>query len=159
MSDRRSQLHEQFQNAIDRGDALVANDIRAMRARSKKAIFICKSTFWIGIALFNLFLWVPLPIVVSRTLLLAAAFICLLAAVVVPLIGLKKHQLYLELLKVNRELPKKKTVSEAGRSYIDQVRQQDRPLVNIEYELLTGSKWSGPETPMTASKVSSEKHR
>ena len=41
MSDRRSQLHEQFQNAIDQGDALVANDIRAMRARSKKAIFIC----------------------------------------------------------------------------------------------------------------------
>jgi len=142
MSDRRSQLHVEVQNAIDQGAALEAEDILALRTRSKRAILLCKSIFWIGIALFNLFLWVPLPIVINRTILLAVAFLCLLTAIVVPLVGLKKHQLQLELLKVNKELLKKKTVSEAGRAYIDQVRQQDRPLVNIEYELLEGSRWS-----------------
>jgi hypothetical protein len=143
MSDRRSQLHVEVQNAIDQGAALETKDILALRTGSKKAILLCKSIFWIGIALFNLFLWVPLPIVISRAILLTAAFICLLAAIVVPLVGLKKHQLRLELLKVNKDPLKKKILSEAGRAYLDQVRRQDRPLVNIEYELLEGSRWSG----------------
>jgi hypothetical protein len=53
----------------------------------------------------------------------------------------------LELLKVNKEPLKKKTASEAGRVYIDKVKNQDRPFVNVEYELLYGSKWAEKPQP------------
>lgn len=58
-----------------------------------------------------------------------------------PILGLRKHQVNLELLKVTKEIPKKKTASEAGRVYIDQIKKQDRPFVNAEFEVLQGSKW------------------
>jgi len=143
MSDRRTQLHDEIQKAIDSGVALEAKEIRVMRARNKKAVTMYKCLFWVGVALFNLLLFAPLPVEIHRTVLVTVAFLCLLVAIVVPIVGLRKHQLNLELLGVSNEPLKKKTASEAGRVYIDRVKQQDRPFVNVEHELLEGSKWAG----------------
>ena len=61
----------------------------------------------------------------------------------VPVLGLRKHQMNLELLKVNKQAFKKKTVNATGRLYMEKVKWQDRPFINAEFELLDGSKWSG----------------
>lgn len=138
MEESCNPVYQIVQRAIETGGALTAKDVRELRAKSKKAVVLCKSVFWVGIALFNTALWVPLPFEVNRTLLYAVALVSLVTAVVVPLVGLKKHQLSLELLKVSQVMPKKKTVTEKGRSYIDQVRKQDRPFINVEVALLQG---------------------
>ena len=143
MSDKTNPVQLIVKEAIDKGTALEAKDIRALRAQSKKAVTLFKGTFWIGIVLFNLALWAPLPLQVNKTVLYVFAFVILVIALVVPIFGLRKHQVNLELLKVAKEPPKKKTASEAGRAYIDQVKKQDRPFVNVEFELLQGSKWIG----------------
>ncbi len=141
MSDQVNPIKQIVQQAIDQGTALEAKDVRALRARSKKAILLFKSVFWGGIVIFNLALWGPLPVEINRSLLYLFALVALVVAIVVPIIGLKKHQMNLELLRVASQHPKKKTASDKGRVYIDQVRQQDRPFVNAEFELLEGSKW------------------
>ncbi len=141
MSKKVNLTEQIFKDAIEKGVAPEVSEIIAIRATSKKAIVLFKSVFWVGVAIFNLALWVPLPIELNRTLLYVVAFIVLVIAVVVPIIGLRKHQATLELLKVNKDVLKKKTASEAGRVYIDQVKKQGRPFVNVEFELLEGSKW------------------
>lgn len=141
MSEKASPIHQIVKEAIDKGTALEAKDVRALRARSKKAVTLFKSTFWVGIVIFNLALWAPLPIQLNKTFLYSVAFIALVVALVVPILGLRKHQVNLELLKATKETPKKKTASEAGRVYIDQVKKQVRPFVNAEFELLEGGKW------------------
>jgi len=143
MSNKMNPIHLIVKEALDKGKALEATEIRALRAQSKKAVTLFKSTFWVGIAIFNLALWAPLPIQINKILLYVIAFVALVIALVVPILGLKKHQVNLELLKVSKETPKKKTSSEAGRVYIDQVKKQDRPFVNAEFELLEGGKWAG----------------
>ncbi len=143
MSEKVNPVQQMVKEAIDSGTALQAKDIRALRAQSKKVATLLKSTFWIGIAIFNLALWAPLPIQISKTVLYLVAFVVLVIALVVPILGLRKHQVSLELLKVTKEVPKKKTASEAGRVYIDQVKKQERPFVNAEFELLEGGKWAG----------------
>ena len=142
MSKNINPVHLAVKSAIDRGTALEAKDIRLLRAQSKKASTIFKAIFWIGIIIFNLALWVPLPIEVNKSLLYVVAFMALIIALIVPIVGLRKHQSSLELLKVTKETPRKKTASEAGRVYIDQVKKQERPFVNAEFELLEGGKWS-----------------
>lgn len=143
MSEKVNPVQQIVKDAIDKGTALEAKDIRALRAQSKKAVALFKGTFWIGIAVFNLALWAPLPIQISKTVLYVFAFVVLAIALVVPILGLRKHQVSLELLKVTKEVPKKKTASEAGRVYVDQVKKQERPFVNAEFELLEGGKWAG----------------
>lgn len=71
------------------------------------------------------------------------AFAALVISLVVPILGLRRHQANLELLKVAGETPKKKTTDEAGRAYIDQVKKQGRPFINAEFKALEGSKWGG----------------
>lgn len=143
MSDKVNPIHQIVKEAIDKETALKAKEIRALRAQSKKAVILFKGIFWIGVAIFNLALWAPLPLEINKTLLYVVAFIILVIAVVVPILRLRTHQVNLELLKVTGETPKKKTASESGRVYIDQVKKQDRPFVNAEFELLEGSKWQG----------------
>lgn len=143
MSDKSLPIHQIIKDAINRSTALEAKDIRSLRAKSKKASTVFKSIFWVGIVIFNLALWVPLPIQINKSVLYLVAFVTLVIALVVPILGLKKHQVNLELLKVTKEIPKKKTASDAGRAYIDQVKKQNRPFVNAEYEVLEGSKWLG----------------
>lgn len=143
MSNKISPIHQIVKDAIDKGKALEAREIRALRAESKKAVTLFKSTFWVGIAIFNLALWAPLPMQINKTLLYVIAFLALVIALVVPILGLRKHQVNLELLKVTKETPKKKTASEAGRIYIDLVKKQERPFVNAEFEILDGGKWAG----------------
>ena len=128
--------------AIAAGKPLAISRIRELRAAHKRSASIYKAVFWIGIVVFNLALWVPLPFSVPKTTLYITAFSVLAVALVVPIWGLRKHQMSLELLKVNRETLKKKTVNETGRAYLDKVKAQDRPLINAEFELLHRSKWS-----------------
>ena len=143
MSEKINPVQQIVKEAIDNGKALQAKDIRELRVQSKKAATLLKSTFWIGIAIFNLALWAPLPIQISKTVLYVVAFVVLVISLVVPILGLRKHQVSLELLKVTKEVPKKKTASEAGRVYVDQVKKQERPFVNAEFEILEGGKWAG----------------
>ncbi|GEM_PF-1204183 len=142
MNNKSNQIHQLVKQAIDNGTALEAKDIRGLRARSKQATVMFKSVFWVGIVIFNIALWLPLPIEINKTVLYVVAFMALITAVVVPIFGLKKHQVNLELLKVSTQALKKKTVSVAGKSYINQVKKQDRPFVVAEFELLNGSKWA-----------------
>jgi len=127
--------------AIEAGKPLEVRKIRELRATSQRAVTICKAVFWIGIVVFNLALWAPLPVAVAEPVLYVVAGLALAIAIIVPILGLRKHQMILELLKVNKEPLKKKTASEAGRVYIDKVKNLDRSFVNAEYELLYGSKW------------------
>lgn len=142
MSGKINPVIEITRDAIQAGKPLEVTKIRQLRAESKQAVMIFKSIFWGGIVIFNLILWAPLPIVVAKTVLYTIAFIVLAIALVVPIIGLRKHQMSLELLKVNKDTLKKKTVNESGRVYMDKVKLQDRPFINAEYEVLNGSKWS-----------------
>lgn len=135
-------IEQLVKDAINKGTPLTVKEIKALREESKKASTIFKSVFWVGIVIFNLALWVPLPIQINQTLLYLVAFIALVVALAVPLPAIRKHQTSLELLKVNKQGLKKKTASEAGRVYIAQVKQQDRPFINAEFELLDGSKWT-----------------
>lgn len=133
--------------AIAAGEPLEVRKIRALRDASKKAVSMLTAIFWVGIIVFNLALWVPLPFPVSQPLLYAVAAVALVAAIIVPILGLRKHKLILELLKVSTEPLKKKTANEAGRIYIDKVKLRDRPFINAEYELLYGSKWGEKPHP------------
>jgi hypothetical protein len=133
------------EEAIASKEPLSVKFIRELRDRNKKAVFGYKAVFWIGIAVFNLALWVPLPITINGTLLNLIAFVSLAIAVIVPIIGLKKHQMNLELLKVNKNSLKKKTLGPQALAYWDKLKQQDRPLINAEFTLLEGSKW--PDKP------------
>jgi hypothetical protein len=142
MSNKTNQISQLVKEAIGNGAALEAKDIRELRARSKKASALFKSVFWVGIVIFNLALWLPLPVEINKTTLYVIAFLALIIAIVVPIFGLKKHQVNLELLKVTKQALKKKTASEAGRVYIDQVKKQDRPFIVAEFEFLNGSKWA-----------------
>lgn len=141
MNDKINPVHQIVKDAIDKGRALETKDILTLRGQSKKASTLFKTIFWVGIVIFNLALWAPLPIQINQSVLYGVAFVALVIAMVVPILGLRKHQANLELLKVSKEIPKKKTASEAGRVYIDQVKKQSRPFVNAEVEALQGSKW------------------
>ena len=141
MNRKINPVQQLVKEAIENGTALKAKDIRALRAESKKVATILKSVFWVGIIVFNLSLWAPLPIPFSKNILYLISFIALLAAMIAPFMGLRKHHISLDLLKVTKEVPKKKTASVAGRVYIDLVKRQERPFINAEFELLDMSKW------------------
>jgi len=151
MSGKINPIQQIVKEAIDKGTALEARDIRELRARSKKAVVMFKSVFWVGIVIFNLVLWIPLPMEINKTLLYGVAFLALIIAIVVPIFGLKQHQVNLELLKVTKQPLKKKTANEAGKLYIDQVKKQDRPFIVAEFEALEGSKWASNEAGQTLS--------
>jgi len=142
MSGRINPILQMTREAIEAGKPLEVRKIRQLRAESKQAATIFKAVFWVGIVLFNLVLWAPMPIALSKTVLYTVAFIVLVIALVVPILGLRKHQMNIELLKVNKQSLKRKTVNEAGRVYMEKVKWQDRPFINAEFELLDGSKWS-----------------
>jgi hypothetical protein len=141
MRSKINPIEQLVKDAVNKGKPLTVKEIKELREESKKASTIFKSIFWVGIVIFNLALWVPLPVQLDQTLLYLIAFIALIISLAVPLPGLRKHQVSLELLKVNKQSLKKKTASQKGRVYIDQVKQQDRPFINAEFELLDGSKW------------------
>lgn len=141
MSRKINPVEQIVNDAIQKGVPLTVQEIRALREESRKASTLFKSIFWVGIVIFNLALWVPLPFQVNQELLYLIAFVALVVAIAVPLPGLRKHQVSLDLLKVNKQALKKKTANEAGRVYIDKVKQQDRPFIQAEFVLLDGSKW------------------
>jgi hypothetical protein len=145
MSDKVNPVRQIVKDAIDRGIALEVSEIRALRSQSKKAIILFKSVFWVGVAIFNLALWAPLPFDINKPILYAIACAAMVTAIVVPILGLKKHQQNLELLKTTSRLLKKKNANEPGKVYIEQVKKQDRPFVVAEFEALDGCKWA-PES-------------
>lgn len=139
MKEKLDPVSLSVREAVGRGEALPASEIIALRVKHSRAIVLYKGAFWVGIAIFNVALWAPLPFEIARPILVAVAILSLLIAVVVPIFGLKKHQVCLEKLKLTEEKPKRKNLSEAGRAYADQVRQQDRPFTVAEYEVLLDS--------------------
>ncbi len=145
MSCKVNSVVQLVQEAIDSGVPVEVRRIRELREQSKKAVSIMTAVLWGGIIIFNVAIWAPLPIAVSKPVLYGFAVLVLLIAVVGPTLVLRKHKMILELLKVNREPLKKKSVDQKGRTYIDKVKQVDRPFINAEYELLYGSKWTGGE--------------
>ena len=140
MSRKINPVVQLTKEAITAGEPLEVRKIRELREQSKKAVSILTAVFWLGIVVFNIALWVPLPIAIDKTLLNIIALIALVVAIV-PIMSLRKHKMSLELLKVCKENLKKKTADEAGRVYIDKVKKRERPFINAEYELLYGSKW------------------
>jgi hypothetical protein len=144
MSNKENPVMQMARKAIEAGEPLEVRTIRAMREESKKAVSVMTAIFWAGIVVFNVALWVPLPMIENRSVLYVVAALALVVAVIVPIIGLRKHKMILEMLKVNKEPLKKKTANEAGRIYIDKVKNRERPFINAEYELLYGSKWNSP---------------
>ena len=145
MSSKDNPVITLTKEAIDAGVPLEVRKIRELRKHSKKVVTIMTGVFWCGIIVFNIALWVPLPVAVSKPVLYGVAVVILLVAVIVPIVGLRKHKMILELLKVNNETLKKKSVNQKGRLYIDKVKQVDRPFINAEYKLLHGSKWAHDE--------------
>ncbi len=140
MSKKTNPVIQMTKEAIESGEPLEVRKIRELREQSKKAVSIMTAIFWVGIVVFNVALWVPLPTTISKPILSLIAVVALVVAIA-PIISLRKHKMNLEYLKVNKENLKKKTVDEKGRVYIDKVKHRERPFINAEYELLYGSKW------------------
>jgi hypothetical protein len=141
MSKKSNPTIQITREAIEAGEPLEVRKIRQLREQSKRAVSILTAIFWVGLFVFNVALWIPLPIAVSKPVLYIVAFVALIVTIA-PIMSLRKHKMCLEYLKVNKDSLKKKTANQAGRVYIDKVKKRDRPFINAEYELLYGSKWS-----------------
>ncbi len=141
MSKKLNPVIQITREAIEAGEPLEVRKIRELREQSKKAVSVLTAIFWVGLFVFNVALWIPLPIAVSKPVLHIVAFVALIVTIA-PIMSLRKHKMNLEHLKVNKENLKKKTANQIGRVYIDKVKNRDRPFINAEYELLYGSKWS-----------------
>ena len=131
-------IHVAVNNAISTGTALTAGDIRNLREKSAQSIKAYKACFWVAIIIFNLAIWVPLPI--SKVLLIVLAVLSLAIALIVPILGIRKHQKILELLEDSSSGPKKSGAGGARRDYIEQVRKEGRNFVKAEMEALEGSR-------------------
>ncbi len=131
-------LHNTIAEAIDNGTSLTVKDLREMRAASRKAITGYKGFFWAGIAVLNAILWIPMPF--DKALLISLAVVLMAAAIIVPILGLRKHQKILALLEASTSAPKPKNASEAGKAYIERVRKEGRSFVIAEFEVLEGSR-------------------
>jgi hypothetical protein len=115
---------------------LPLEEIIALRKKSRQAIRLFKATFWVAIIIFNLVLWVPLPFALSTAALVTICAICLLVAFVPPILGIREHQRRLDLLQESSAGPKRGLVGSAGRSYLDQVKEEGRLLIKAEVEIL-----------------------
>lgn len=133
-------IHQLVNESINSGTALSAGDIRQLKKENEKAVKLYKLVFWIAIAIFNVFLWVPMPI--PAVLKMGAAAVSLACAFILPIYGIRKHQKHLSFLEETSPGPKKSRASDAGRAYIESVRREDRPFVKAEVEVLETSRES-----------------
>lgn len=131
-------IHVAVNHAITTGKALTAGDIRNLREKSVQSIKAYKACFWVAIVIFNLAIWVPLP--VGKGLVIALAALSLAIALIVPVLGIRKHQQFLELLEDSSAGPRKSGLRDVGRIYIEEVRKEGRNFVKAEMEALDGSR-------------------
>lgn len=133
-------IHQLVYQSISTGTALSAGDIRSLREKNEKAIKLYKLAFWVAIAIFNVLIFVPLPL--STSVLIPLAVVALACAFIVPIYGIRKHQKRLNILEDTSPGPKKSRASEEGRAYIASVRQEGRAFVKAEVEALETSRKS-----------------
>jgi hypothetical protein len=127
-------IHGAVENAIRGGTALTAGDIRALREKSSRAITAFKAVFWIALAVFNLLIWVELPI--ARSLLVALLILAPGVGIIVPMLGIRRQQGLLALLEDASSAPKERRADEPARAYIGQVRKEGRRFVKAEAQVL-----------------------
>ena len=134
MGKKATAIHRSVLQAVDRGTALTGKEIYQFRTRSTEAITSYKIAFWVAIGIFNLIIWVPMPI--DRSILIAFGVLTVAFAFIAPIMGIRNHQKRLDLLRDAPSAPKKKGANEAGRRYMEQVRSEGRPFVKAEVEIL-----------------------
>jgi len=136
ISRRNNAIHQRVREALKAQSPLALEEIIALRKKSRQTVRLFKATFWVAIILFNLVLWVPLPFALSTTALVTICAICLLAAFVPPILGIREHQRRLDLLQESSAGPKRSLVGSAGRAYLEKVKEEGRLLVKAEVEIL-----------------------
>lgn len=120
------------------GYAISAERIRELRERSSKEITTLKTVFWIAIGLFNLMVWNPFPAPIPSTLRWLVGLGSLLVALFFPIIGIRRHRARLYQLEDCGVGLKRRKTDDAGRQYMDKVKQQGRVFVRAEFEVLQG---------------------
>ena len=138
MAAKKEDLHRLVRDAVAGDYAISQDSIMQMRARSEKEIATLKMIFWISIGLFNLMVWDILPTKIPLELRWIVGIGSLFVALFFPIVGIRRHQRYLHLLSdCPRSLKRGKT-DDAGRRYMERVKQQGRHFVRIEAEVLEG---------------------
>jgi len=136
MAHKTNPIHQLVLAALERGEPLTLTEIKELRKKSRTTVVACKACFWIAIGVINLLIFAPSPGQINATLLYSLIAICLVLAFPVPILGIRTHNLRLDLLKISTDLPKKKLASEAGKLYIEKVREYDRSFITAEVEVL-----------------------
>ncbi|MFO7982664.1 MAG: hypothetical protein R6V08_04345 [Desulfuromonadales bacterium] len=138
MGKENNSIHQIVKQSVASETPLSAADIRRLRKKNTKAIGLYKLVFWVAIALFNVFLFVPLQI--PDALQIALIIVSLGCAFIVPIYGIRKHQKILGFLGDTASGPKKSRASDEGRTYISGVRQEGRSFVKAEVDVLEASR-------------------
>lgn len=138
-------IHQKVRQALSANQALRLEEIIALRKKSREAIRLFKATFWVAIIIFNLVLWVPLPFALSTAAQVTIGVICLVIAFIPPIFGIRVNQRRLDLLQESSGGPKRSRITTAaGKSYLEQVKEEGRLLIKAEVEVLEERPSSGP---------------
>jgi hypothetical protein len=138
MTQKVHPVRQMVLDAIAGDYAISAERIQQLRDKSKKEIFILKGVFWIAIGIFNLMVWDPFSTPISDTLRWTIGLGALLVAIVFPVIGIRRHQGFLEQLEDSTQGPKRRKTDDSGRKYMDLVKKQRRFFVHAEFVQLEG---------------------
>lgn len=136
--EKKGVVYQKMIAAIEQGTVFTRKDLREIRESYQRSVLMFKGCFWLSVALFNLLIWVELPI--NRELTIALGILSLLTALLPPIIGIKTFQKRLYLLEECDESPKKSRASDAGKRYIEGVKAEERPFLRVEFELLEKSR-------------------
>lgn len=138
MSKSVEPLRQLFRDAISGDYVISAERINQLRAKSEKEISNLKMVFWIAIGLLNLMIWDPFTLSIPTSMRIIGGVGSLVIALLFPLVGIRRHKQYLYQLEDSFLGPKRRNTDDAGRRYMDKVKQQGRVFVRVEYELLQG---------------------
>jgi len=133
-------VHQAVRDAIARGSALNRAEVRALQEKHELAVKLYKLAFWLLDGIFVVLLLVDLPITIDMRLRYSLAFVALVLAILVPLIGIRRHNRCLIVLEGVEPGPKKRRADEAGKGYIEQVRKDGRTFTRAELEILEASR-------------------
>jgi len=140
MTTLNTPVHQTVREAIARGSALNRAEVRALQEKHELAVKLYKLAFWLLDGIFVVLLFVDLPIDLDNRLRYGLAIFALVLAIVVPLIGIRRHNRCITLLEGVEPGPKKSRANEAGKGYIEQVRRDGRTFTRAELEVLETSR-------------------
>ncbi len=146
MSFKFNSIHRTVQDALSQGRALSRKEILGLREKNRRAITAYKATFWAAIIVFNVLVWVPLPFELNLIARLAIGATCLVVAFIPPIFGIKQHQRRLERLRDSPRGPKKGKAGAEGKTYIENVRKENRTFIIAEVEVLEGQEIASDAT-------------